>query len=402
MSGLTRYVQPMSITRIKLPAYQNLLRIYENRREAADACRAEGGKVLGILGTDVPEELAYAAGLLPITIAPLPEGEQPDSDAAADRYLEYCFDQTIRSRFGMIVSGDVQSYCNYIAVSNSTDALVRTYLYLRELKRREPNAPIPPLEFYDLLFTRARVHQMWNEEETLRLMASFADWGGRQLTAETVTDAAIVYNENRAALRRISALRLAEEPKISGTEALVISGAGMYCDPAEHTRLIEALLAEAGELPAVSGPRIFMTGSDHFDTKLYEYVEEAGAVVVAEDHNTGMRRFERDWDTRLSPEKAAVDRYMLRSYSSKKALVSQRTEALLSAAKSARADAVIFFANEYEESASWDWPSQKKALEEAGIRAAEMVKLKYPAEVNKGLKERIAAFIEALRREKGC
>ena len=93
---------------------------------------------------------------------------------------------------------------------------------------------------------------------------------------------------------------------------------------------------------------------------------------------------------------------MLRSYSSKKALVSQRTEALLSAAKSARADAVIFFANEYEESASWDWPSQKKALEEAGIRAAEMVKLKYPAEVNKGLKERIAAFIEALRREKGC
>ena len=122
----------------------------------------------------------------------------------------------------MIVSGDVQSYCNYIAVSNSTDALVRTYLYLRELKRREPNAPIPPLEFYDLLFTRARVHQMWNEEETLRLMTTFATWGGRQLTAETVIDAAIVYNENRAALRKISALRLAEEPKISGTEALVI------------------------------------------------------------------------------------------------------------------------------------------------------------------------------------
>ena len=391
-----RYTQPMLITRIKLPAFQKLLRIYENRREAADSWHTKGGKVMGILGTDVPEELVYAAGLLPITISPLPTGEQPESDAAADRYLEYCFDQTVRSRFGRIASGDVKAFCDYITVSNSTDVLIRTYLYLRELKRREPDAPVSPLEFYDLLFTRAHTHQLWNEEETLRLMTSFAKWGGGRLNAEAVTEAARIYNENRAALRKISTLRLAEAPRITGAEALVITGAGMYCDPLEHTRLIEALLTDSGELPFILGPRIFVTGSEHFDTIMYQYIEEAGAVVVAEDHNTGMRRFERDWDITLPPEKAAVDRYMLRSYSAKKALVSERTETLLKAAKSARADAVVFFANEYDDSASWDWPSQKKALEEEGIHTAEMVKLRYPVEANADIKERITSFIKSL------
>jgi hypothetical protein len=124
---------------------------------------------MGILGPDVSEELVYAAGFFACNNSSAPTGEQQDSDAAADRYLEYCFDQTVRSRFGRLASGEVLSFCDFAALSNSSDVLVRAYLYLRELKRREPGAPLPPLEFYDLLFTRAHIHQLWNEEETLRL-----------------------------------------------------------------------------------------------------------------------------------------------------------------------------------------------------------------------------------------
>jgi benzoyl-CoA reductase/2-hydroxyglutaryl-CoA dehydratase subunit BcrC/BadD/HgdB len=85
---------------------------------------------------------------------------------------------------------------------------------------------------------------------------------------------------------------------------------------------------------------------------------------------------------------------MLRSYSSKKAVVSQRIEALDAEVAAAKADAVIFYTNIYEDSASWDYPSQKKSLDEQGIPNACFAKMLYPATDNEDLAGKIAEFIK--------
>ena len=125
-------------------------------------------------------------------------------------------------------------------------------------------------------------------------------------------------------------------------------------------------------------------------------IEDAGAVIVSEDHDWGDRSYERDYNKAYSPIRAIVDRYMLRSFSSKKAFVSQRVEALNDAVKESGAEAVIFYTNIYEEAASWDYPSQKKSLDEQGIKNGSWVKMQYPAGLNEGLAQSIAQFVKGL------
>ena len=373
--------------------FKALLDVWQHRDRAAAEFRRKGGKVVGCLGGDVPEEYIIAGGMLPVRIPPDPESDLGE----ADKYLEACFDPMVRSQFDRIVRGETAQFCDYLAVSNSTDVLVRVFLYLRELRRTEPEAPVPPVTFIDWLFTRSRKFQLANERTAAIFRKTAEEWAGRPITDEDVAAAAAVLNEERAALRKISALRLGEEPRISGEEALIVTGAGFYMDRAEHTKLVLALAEEAAAWPVLTGPRVFLSGTEQYDTAIYGLLEGAGAVVTAEDHDCGMRWYEGDTDPALPPEKAVAARYMLRSPSPKKATVFQRVEALCAAAQAAGAKGVAVCMDMFEEAASWDFPEERKALAALGIEAREFCKLPYPAAKDAGLAERMADFVRGLK-----
>ena len=93
----------------------------------------------------------------------------------------------------------------------------------------------------------------------------------------------------------------------------------------------------------------------------------------------------------MPPVRALVDRYMLREFSSKKAFVSQRVEALDREVEAAGAESVLFYFHIYEEAASWDYPSQKESLEGRGIKTLYFAKMHWPKEP-----EEQAAFDEGI------
>ncbi len=173
----------------------------------------------------------------------------------------------------------------------------------------------------------------------------------------------------------------------------MIIGSGFFMDKKEHAQLVEKLAEDAAGWPVIEGKRVFVTGSVHEDLLVYDMIEKAGGVVVAEDHDWGDRSYDRDYNMAYPPIRAIVDRYMLRGYSNKKAFVTQRVEALDQEVAAAKADAVLFYTNIYEDSASWDYPSQKKSLDEQGIKNACFAKMLYPATDNEGLEGSIAEFI---------
>ncbi|MBR5114703.1 MAG: 2-hydroxyacyl-CoA dehydratase [Oscillospiraceae bacterium] len=377
---------------LESPSFSRLLDVWRNRARGAEEFRAAGGRVVGCLGEDVPEEYIIAGGMLPVRIPPDPESDL----AGADRWLEACFDPLVRSQFDRIVRGETARLCDYIAVSNSTDVLVRIYLYLRELRRTEPECPVPPTAFIDWLFTRSRKFQLANERTAAIFRAQAETWAGRPISDGDVAAAIGILNENRAALREISALRLAPEPRVSGAEALVITGAGFYMERAAHTALVRDVAREAESWPALTGPRVFLSGTGQYDTGIYDMIEDGGAVVVAEDHDCGMRWYEGDTDPALPPERAVAARYMLRSPSPKKATVEARVEALCRAVKAADARGVAVCMDRFEEAASWDFPEQRRALAEMGVTAREFFHLPYPAAGDPGLKADMADFVRAL------
>ncbi len=375
------------------PAFGKLLRIWQDLDDRAAAFRAAGGRVVGCLGCDVPEEYLLAGGLLPLRIAP-----DPDSDlAAADEYLEACFDPLVRSQFDRIVRRDGPKPWDYLAVSNSTDVLVRIFLYLRELRRTEPDAPVPDTAFIDWLFTPSRKFQLYNEARALEFRKKAEEWAGRPITDEDVREAIRTLNGERAALRRISALRLADGPRVTGTEALVIIGAGFRMDRAEHRDLVNEVADAAGSWPVLTGPRIYFSGTEQYRADVYEALEQDGAVIVAEDQDCGMRWFEGDTDPALQSEKAVARRYMLRSPSPKKATVARRTAALCQAAGEAKVRGAAVCMDQFEEAASWDFPAQRRALEAMGIRAAEFCRLPWPPFRDPELAGRLREFAGSLK-----
>lgn len=374
-------------------AFAALKEVYDHRDEKAAAWRAQGGKAIGELGCDVPDEFIIAAGMLPIRIYADPKKPLKETD----KYLEYAFDPIVRAQFEKIVDGTYNRQIDALAISNSTDVVIRIYLYLRELHRTEPEKPVPPVEFIDWLFTRNRMHQVRNEH-TLTLFKQAAErWAGKEITDEALVEAAKICNDNRQALRAMAELRHGKEIRINGSEALVIIGSSFFMERTAHTQLVRQVTEDARTWPVLTGPRIYFTGSDQEDTSLYDLIESAGAVIVGEDHSWGDRHYDRDYNLDYTPIRAVVDRYMLREFSSKKAFVSQRVDALNRLTAAAGAEAVIFYTNKYEEAASWDYPSQKQSLESRGIATAGFFQMAWPMSENEGLGDKIAAFIDTLK-----
>ena len=98
-------------------AFQALKDVYDHREKAAAQWRAQGGKVLGKLGFDVPDELVIAAGMLPVQIYADPDRPLTETD----KYLEHAFEPVVRAQFEKLVDGTCAGQIDYLAISNSTE-----------------------------------------------------------------------------------------------------------------------------------------------------------------------------------------------------------------------------------------------------------------------------------------
>lgn len=374
-------------------AFAKLKYAYDHRDAAALKWRAEGKKVIGELGCDVPDELIIAAGMLPVRV--YADADKPLAET--DTYLEYAFEPVVRAQFEKIVDGAYADIIDALAISNSTDVIIRIFLYLRELHRVEPEKRVPPVAFIDWLFTRHRLHQTRNEFVIELFKKQVEEWAGREISDEEIRAAGALCNENREALREMAQLRHGEEVRISGSEALVIIGAGFFMERAEHTALVREVTKAAAEWPVLTGPRVFYTGANHEDTALYERLEAAGLVVVGEDTDWGDRSYDRDYNPDYPVIRGIVDRYYLREFSAKKSTPEQRLGALDREVDACGAQGVIFYTNQYDEVATWDMPKQRRSLESRGIKHVTFGRMLWPVAKNEGLDEKLAAFAAELK-----
>ncbi len=375
-----------------MSALNELTRAYCERDRAGLEWKAQGGQVVGCLGSDVPEEFLIAAGFLSVRVC----GDPRVSTEAADRYIERAFDPLVRSQFARIVVDGAYSYLDHLIVSRSSDALVRVFYYLRDLRRLEPSLPIPDLYFFELLHSRYRTSALYNRDRARDLVRVLERWCGRPVATEALAEAIATCEENRRLLRQLAALRAPGAPRVSGVQALQIIGASMFLPRQEHSRLLGALLAEAEEYPPLSGVRLFVTGSAQDHTHFYELVESCGAVVVGEDHDWGNRHFAGEIDTTADPIDAIVDRYHLRPPSTSRASVSVRVTALVEQVRTTGAQGVLFYILEKDDAPSWDFPEQRKALEAAGVPVLLLDRQPYQLADAEGLRRDVGAFVESL------
>ena len=367
---------------------------YQRRDLAAREWKQKGRKVIGYLGDEVPEEMILAAGFFPLRISGDPHSGTED----ADRYTEPFYDPSVRSILNMLLTGRYD-FLDFIIVPHSSDAILRLYYHLRDIRQMDSSVKLPDLHLFDILHTRFWTTGLYIRDRVRELKKKLEEWSGKELSNEALSRAIAVANENKNLLKKVSGLREAEPSLLSGVEALQLIGSSRVMLKEEHNTLLRQFLSEE-KRPARDKPRLFLEGSSIDNLQFYELVESCGATIVAESHDWGNRSFDDPVDPTLDPLEAISERYHLKSPSPRMHSIERRTTYCTERALRAKSQGAVFFFLEWDSAPAWDYPDQKKALEEKGIPTLCFETQKYLlSDADKTqMKTKIEQWLDSIRR----
>jgi len=318
----------------------------------ARAAKARGQGVAGYLGPAVPVELLTAAGLASVHLM-----GKPGPTPLADKWMEPCFDPIVRSVLDQVLAGDL-AFLDAIVLPRTNDSQQRLYYYLCELRRIGAAVPEPIL--VDIQLTGSPPAQAYNRARMGELAETFARIGGPL----ELTGAIRLHNARRA---RLSALR---NKGLSGADGLVTLIASRLMSGAAFDAALDAL----APAPAV-GRRVLVTGNAVDRPAIHAAVAARGGVVVADEHGLGDHligaRVAETGDPLTALAAAAAQTPAARS-------MPYDPGRLVACAKVARAEVVLFHFIKEEEAMTWDYPSDRAALERAGIRVGCLADQPYP------------------------
>jgi benzoyl-CoA reductase/2-hydroxyglutaryl-CoA dehydratase subunit BcrC/BadD/HgdB len=372
---------------------ENIRRQYEQRDRAAREWKAQGGKVVGYISDDVPDEMVLAAGFFPFRMSGNPSG----GTAEADKYTEYFLDPSVRSILNMLLTGKYD-FLDFIIIPHHSDGLLKLYHQLWWIHRVNPDVTFPPVYFFDVLHTPFLTSALYVRERLSDLKKQLEVWSGKEITNEMLSRAIATGNENKALLNKVAELRIAEKPRISGIEALQIIGTSAFMMKEEHNKLLTQLLDGAESLPQKDGIRLFIEGSDLDNLQFYELVESCNAVIVAENSNWGNRYFDDPVDESADSMEALADRYHARPSRLRTQSSVQRVDYCVQKNVEAKAQGTIFYLLEWDPALAWDQPDQKKVLDEKGIPSICFSDQKYSlSDADRGaLKTNVEQFVTAI------
>ena len=256
---------------------QKFSQIFENRHDYAKEWKKRtGGKVLGFFDTYFPEELAYAAGVLPVRIM-----AKHYADDTTDR-LMYGNCYVTRDMFNQFNLG----YYDYVDGLVSIESCQWWYNAFDTTMQMFPNL----WSYY--LFTpdypdANRSKDVMRSELSL-MKGKLEEWTGKIITDADLDNAIEVYNTNRRLLRRMYELRRFNNPVILGSEAMEIMLACQVMDKAEANKILEELIPELeNREPYDDRVRFILIGSETYDAELEKLIESLGGNVVIDELDNG-------------------------------------------------------------------------------------------------------------------
>ncbi len=365
---------------------------YDARHEYARHWKEKtGGKVLGYFCTYFPEEICYAADVLPVRILGSHEPQDLTEPHIFGMYCPFCRDclaQGLAGRYDYLDGIAIAQSCLHVRQAyTSWDLHIPTdFSYYLPM----PNNVQSP---HAVPYLRGELEAFKEAVER---------WTGRTITDDDLRRGIEVMDTNRRLMREVYELRKGPAPPITGTDAMHMVVAGQMVDKRDHSAELETLLPRLRdhrpERP--TGERLIIIGSEDDDREFLEMVESLGATFVVDDHCTGSRYF---WgevgDGGEDPLTAIARRYVERpACPSKDWPARNRIPHLVDLAREYGAQGAILVQQKFCDPHELDIPATKKALkEELDIPS---LFLEFDVTVPVGqFKIRAEAFLETLREE---
>jgi benzoyl-CoA reductase/2-hydroxyglutaryl-CoA dehydratase subunit BcrC/BadD/HgdB len=250
----------------------------------AEAAKAQGRPVVGIMCEFTPREIILAAGGVPVCLC----GGSAATIPAAEQVLPANLCPLIKSTFGYHITGKnpFLNWADLIVAETTCDGKKKMFelmrasqpMYVLELPQKAGDA--------DAL-------EHWTQE-VRKFKEHLEQRFQTRITDEKLRDAARLMNRERGLRRQLADLMIRDQPPLTGRQLIEFKSiiSGIEADLQQYERAIQLFGNNTGSPPPGNAKiRVLLTGVPivHGAERVLELIEDAGAVVVGMENCTGLK-----------------------------------------------------------------------------------------------------------------
>lgn len=349
-----------------------------------------GGKAVGLALVDVPEELVWAAGALPVSIL-----ARDVSFQNVDKHLQQFACSYSRTVVELAESNELD-YLDGLIMPYACDTTRCMDLIFKYMDR---------FDFYECARIPRRdgaagVEKYYNME-LKRMAANLSAFTGKKVDEASLSDAIKAYNRVRDLLQKMrEAVRKGAEG-ITPTEYFSAVRAAMVMAPDDAAALLEEAVSQIGDGKSNGMPTVVVAGKLPEPPELIGVLTGAGLHLLEDHLAVGGRWIEAKASEGGDPWEAIVSRQIGRlPFSGIWSKRENRASYLMERVKELSADGAIFLVQKFCEIAELDYPGIKEELEKEGVPLLS-IETDFRRSSLEGVKTRVEAFAEMLRENKG-
>lgn len=319
--------------------------------------------LLGHFPVYFPEEIAHAAGLLPVNV--LGGGNRLELKHADARMGSFVC-SICRSTAELGLNGSLAGLTGFVTHPICDAAKHLAGIWSRNF----------PEQLSQILYLPQNVNTpgavRYIAAEYQRLRSELEKTAGRRVEDEALRASIKVYNQNRRLLRELYALRREEPWKLSCTESYLLTRARTRMPCEEHNALLGRALdaARHRRLTPQDKPRVVFVGGfcEQPPLEMLETLDD-NSYVVDDDLLVGLRWLNQDVPDGGDPIWALAESYVQRSAASpvQHDATKSKEDYLTAMLREARADGAILTAAKFCEPGLDDQLAWSKHLDEAGV-----------------------------------
>ena len=361
--------------------------IVANRYENAQAEKDKGRKIIGWTCNYIPEEIIYAAGIMPWRLL-----GGKESNAIAETYLYTSCCSFVKSCLADGFANKLEFLDGYVT-GNTCDFIRRLYDVWSEYLTDKT----PFVRMISVPYKKTTAALNLYKEEVFNFKRDLETFFDIKITEDSLREAIKIYNETRVLLNRLYSIRKNDPVRISGAEVMDVVSAAMVSDRKQYNRLLREYLGtiESREAAYSGKIRLMILGSALGDSEYIKIIEDLGGLVVIDDLCMGRRYF---WDLveeYEDPIEALARRYLLNAYCPRMAPYSDRVKLLEELSDEFNIDAVIYETIKFCEAHGVRYPLYETVFKKKDLPVLKLDR-EHKLSGTGQMKTRIQAFFESI------
>lgn len=338
-----------------------------NPRKQLDKYLAEGKKAVGVFPYYAPEEIIYAAGIVPFGVW----GGQGPIEKAKEYFPTFYYSLALRC-LEMALDGTLDGLS-----ANMLTTLDDTLRPLSQNYKVSAGRKIPMIFLNHGQHRKEEFGKKYNATIFAKAKQELEQICDVKITDEALKEAFKVYNENRALKREFIKLAATHPQTIKASDRTYILKSGYFMLKDENNKMLKELNDKLKAMPQENwdGVKVVTSGIITDNEGLLEVFDNYKVCIVADDVAHESRALKVDIDLSIDdPMLALADQFARMDedpilYDPD---ITKRPKYVLDLAKDNGADGCLLFMMNFNDTEEMEYPSLKKAFDDAKVPLIKM------------------------------